>query len=174
MGVGVRELGLHQPGPWPFRGAPARPLRPCPWPCPCRPACCSPITQQPILRPMCSCALPELPNSFGHCLATIYVSLPFPPGPAVGPSMCLPACCLAPQVYAASVMFGYFIRRVDTRFQLEKQLGTLPLSQEDAVARLERMFAAVRGEEGHWGLGGGAGERRGLAVETKSAGRQGR
>lgn len=51
------------------------------------------------------------------------------------------------QVYAASVMFGYFIRRVDTRFQLEKQLGTLPLSQEDAVARLERMFAAAEDVE---------------------------
>jgi hypothetical protein len=53
-------------------------------------------------------------------------------------------CGAAPQVYAASVMFGYFLRRVDKRFQLEKALGTLPVSQEDAVARLERLFAAVR------------------------------
>ncbi|EFJ50713.1 hypothetical protein VOLCADRAFT_88515 [Volvox carteri f. nagariensis] len=46
-------------------------------------------------------------------------------------------------VYAASVMFGYFLRRVDQRFRLEKALGTLPLSKEDAVARLERLFAAA-------------------------------
>ncbi|GFR44870.1 hypothetical protein Agub_g6213 [Astrephomene gubernaculifera] len=47
------------------------------------------------------------------------------------------------QVYAASVMFGYFLRRVDQRFQLEKALGSLPLSREEAVARLERLFAAA-------------------------------
>ncbi|GIL70147.1 hypothetical protein Vretimale_3398 [Volvox reticuliferus] len=52
------------------------------------------------------------------------------------------------QVYAASVMFGYFLRRVDQRFQLEKALGTLPLSKEDAVARLERLFAAAEDVEG--------------------------
>lgn len=48
------------------------------------------------------------------------------------------------QVYAASIMFGYFLRRVDKRFQLEASLGTLPLSKEDAVARLELLFSAVR------------------------------
>ncbi|KAL4444366.1 hypothetical protein ABPG75_012103 [Micractinium tetrahymenae] len=47
----------------------------------------------------------------------------------------------AAQVYAASIMFGYFLRRVDKRFQLAKQLGMLPDSREDAVARLERLFA---------------------------------
>ncbi|PNH03539.1 hypothetical protein TSOC_010392 [Tetrabaena socialis] len=47
------------------------------------------------------------------------------------------------QVYAASVMFGYFLRRVDQRFRLERALGTLPMSKEDAVARLERLFAAA-------------------------------
>jgi hypothetical protein len=30
-----------------------------------------------------------------------------------------------PQVYAASIMFGYFLRRVDRRFQLEKALGSI-------------------------------------------------
>ncbi|KAF6254514.1 hypothetical protein COO60DRAFT_1703295 [Scenedesmus sp. NREL 46B-D3] len=46
------------------------------------------------------------------------------------------------QVYAASIMFGYFLRRVDTRFQLEAALGLLDeRSQEEAVARLERLFA---------------------------------
>jgi hypothetical protein len=49
------------------------------------------------------------------------------------------------QVYAASIMFGYFLRRVDTRFQLESALGVLDeRSQEEAVARLERLFAQVR------------------------------
>jgi hypothetical protein len=48
------------------------------------------------------------------------------------------------QVYAASVMFGYFLRRVDRRFQLEKSLGSLstPGGRDDAVARLEALFAA--------------------------------
>jgi len=32
-------------------------------------------------------------------------------------------CPGAPQVYAASIMFGYFLRRVDKRFQLAKQVG---------------------------------------------------
>lgn len=46
----------------------------------------------------------------------------------------------AAQVYIASTMFGYFLRRVDKRFQLEKTMGTLPESREEAVARLERLF----------------------------------
>ncbi|KAL6776614.1 hypothetical protein ACKKBG_A21835 [Auxenochlorella protothecoides x Auxenochlorella symbiontica] len=49
----------------------------------------------------------------------------------------------AAQVYAASVLFGYFLRRVDTRFQLAKSLDMLPESQEEAVARLERLFSAA-------------------------------
>lgn len=47
------------------------------------------------------------------------------------------------QVYAASIMFGYFVRRVDKRFQLERSLGMLPQNQEEAVARLERLFSQV-------------------------------
>lgn len=43
-------------------------------------------------------------------------------------------------MYAASIMFGYFVRRVDKRFQLERQLGLRDDEQKDAVARLERMF----------------------------------
>jgi len=47
-------------------------------------------------------------------------------------------------VYAASIMFGYFLRRVDRRFQLESALGVLPEDDhEEAVARLERLFAQV-------------------------------
>ena len=44
-------------------------------------------------------------------------------------------------------MFGYFIRRVDKRFQLERQLGLLDDQQADAVARLERMFNAASEEQ---------------------------
>ena len=43
-------------------------------------------------------------------------------------------------------MFGYFLRRVDKRFQLERSLGTLPLSRDDAVARLEKLFAMADAE----------------------------
>ena len=44
-------------------------------------------------------------------------------------------------------MFGYFIRRVDKRFQLERQLGLQDDQQADAVARLERMFNAASEEQ---------------------------
>ena len=37
-------------------------------------------------------------------------------------------------------MFGYFVRRVDKRFQLERSLGLIEEPQADAVARLERLF----------------------------------
>jgi hypothetical protein len=47
----------------------------------------------------------------------------------------------AAQVYAASTMFGYFLRKVDSRFQLAKSLGVLPESPEDAVNRLEKLFS---------------------------------
>ena len=50
----------------------------------------------------------------------------------------------AAQVYAASVMFGYFLRRVDNRFQLEKTLGTLGAlgqSQEESARALEELFS---------------------------------
>lgn len=50
-----------------------------------------------------------------------------------------------PQVYAASIMFGYFVRRVDKRFQLERGLGLLSKgSSSEAVSRLERLFSQVR------------------------------
>lgn len=35
------------------------------------------------------------------------------------------------QVYAASVLYGYFLRRVDRRFQLDKSMRTLPWVSED-------------------------------------------
>jgi hypothetical protein len=47
-------------------------------------------------------------------------------------------------------MFGYFLRRVDRRFQLEKSLGSLstPEGRDDAVARLEALFAASEDMDG--------------------------
>lgn len=49
------------------------------------------------------------------------------------------------QVYAASVMFGYFVRRVDRNFQLERSLGTLRYakSEEETLEALEELFAAA-------------------------------
>jgi len=35
------------------------------------------------------------------------------------------------QVYAASIMYGYFLKRVDQRFQLEKSMKTLPWGSEE-------------------------------------------
>jgi hypothetical protein len=40
-------------------------------------------------------------------------------------------------------MFGYFVRKVDKRFQLERSLGLLEGDNSDAVQRLERLFARV-------------------------------
>ena len=53
----------------------------------------------------------------------------------------------AAQVYAASVMFGYFLRRVDARFQLEKAMGLLNDKNSDAVERLENIFGAASAAE---------------------------
>ena len=65
----------------------------------------------------------------------------------------------AAQVYIASTMFGYFLRRVDKRFQLEKAMGTLPESREEAVARLERLFnQTLDVEEGGESEASGMGE----------------
>lgn len=41
-------------------------------------------------------------------------------------------------------MFGYFVRKVDMRFQLERSLGLLESDASDAVQRLERLFAQVQ------------------------------
>ena len=55
----------------------------------------------------------------------------------------------AAQMYAWSVMFGYFLRRVEARFKLERALGggALPRSQEESVAALEALFNAASAEE---------------------------
>jgi len=46
----------------------------------------------------------------------------------------------AAQVYAASLMFGYFITRADRRFQLDRAAGTLPLDPMESAKALERLF----------------------------------
>ncbi|XP_039127732.1 UV-B-induced protein At3g17800, chloroplastic [Dioscorea cayenensis subsp. rotundata] len=47
------------------------------------------------------------------------------------------------QVYAASIMYGYFLKRVDQRFQLEKSMKTLPLNspaEAEALANAPPAF----------------------------------
>lgn len=46
------------------------------------------------------------------------------------------------QMYVTSIMFGYFLRRLDSRFQLERSAGLLGNvdPKEDAISRLERLF----------------------------------
>mmetsp|Transcript_7986 Transcript_7986/g.26414 ORF Transcript_7986/g.26414 Transcript_7986/m.26414 type:complete len:452 (+) Transcript_7986:83-1438(+) len=46
----------------------------------------------------------------------------------------------AAQVYAASIMFGYFVTRADKRFQLDRALGTLPLDPMESAMALEKLF----------------------------------
>ena len=49
------------------------------------------------------------------------------------------------QIYAASIMFGYFLRGVDKRFQLERSLGLISDADlTDATSRLEKLFHEVR------------------------------
>eukprot|EP00955_Chlamydomonas_euryale_P086886 364254-Chlamydomonas_euryale.AAC.1 len=43
-------------------------------------------------------------------------------------------------------MFGYFLRRVDKLFQLERTLGTIEADPADAVKRLEKLFAMADAE----------------------------
>jgi hypothetical protein len=64
------------------------------------------------------------------------------------------------QVYAASIMFGYFLSRVDQRFQLTKSFDMLP--SEDVVERLERLFASAEDEvqEGARGAGADDGQKK--------------
>ena len=42
------------------------------------------------------------------------------------------------QVYAASVMYGYFLKRVDQRFQLEKSMKILPGGLDDSKTSVEQ------------------------------------
>jgi hypothetical protein len=76
----------------------------------------------------------------------------------------------AAQVYAASIMFGYFLRRVDARFRLAKSLGVLPEEPAAAVARLERLFARADDAEASDADADGGGEAGpGAAPEQAAA-----
>ena len=46
----------------------------------------------------------------------------------------------AAQMYAASIMFGYFLRRADRRFSLDRAAGTLPMNPLESAAALEALF----------------------------------
>ncbi|CAN4085451.1 unnamed protein product [Withania somnifera] len=43
------------------------------------------------------------------------------------------------QVYAASIMYGYFLRRVDQRFQLEKSMKVLPQGVDDEDSSIQQV-----------------------------------
>ncbi|KAK9118037.1 hypothetical protein Scep_016130 [Stephania cephalantha] len=45
------------------------------------------------------------------------------------------------QVYAASVMYGYFLKRVDQRFQLEKSMKLLPYASDDEESEIMQFVA---------------------------------
>ena len=55
-------------------------------------------------------------------------------------------------MYVMSIMFGYFIRRVDKRFQLERSAGLLEdldaPKEAEALSRLERLFNEADSLEG--------------------------
>lgn len=46
----------------------------------------------------------------------------------------------AAQMYAASIMFGYFLRKADRRFSLDRAMGTLPFSPLESAQTLEQLF----------------------------------
>lgn len=52
------------------------------------------------------------------------------------------------QVYAASVMYGYFLKRVDQRFQLEKTMKILPRGVVDEEISFEKAFQEETGTRG--------------------------
>ncbi|XP_077230787.1 UV-B-induced protein At3g17800, chloroplastic-like [Tasmannia lanceolata] len=44
------------------------------------------------------------------------------------------------QVYAASVMYGYFLKRIDQRFQLEKTMKSLPFGSDEEEIAIEQVM----------------------------------
>jgi hypothetical protein len=66
----------------------------------------------------------------------------------------------AAQMYAASIMFGYFLRKADKRFSLDRAMGTLPLNPEESARSLEALFESASAmdsvDEADLGLGGDA------------------
>ena len=49
----------------------------------------------------------------------------------------------AAQMYAASIMFGYFLRKADRRFSLDRAMGTVPPTPADSAKNLEALFAGA-------------------------------
>uniref|UniRef100_A0A7N0V982 Uncharacterized protein n=1 Tax=Kalanchoe fedtschenkoi TaxID=63787 RepID=A0A7N0V982_KALFE len=49
------------------------------------------------------------------------------------------------QVYAASVMYGYFLKRVDQRFQLEKAVKVLPQASDEVVSDVQQSMGQDAG-----------------------------
>uniref|UniRef100_A0A5B7BAV9 UV-B-induced protein n=1 Tax=Davidia involucrata TaxID=16924 RepID=A0A5B7BAV9_DAVIN len=55
------------------------------------------------------------------------------------------------QVYAASVMYGYFLKRVDQRFQLEKTMKILPQGLDDEESNVQRALGEETRPNGNGG-----------------------
>lgn len=56
------------------------------------------------------------------------------------------------QVYAASVMYGYFLKRVDQRFQLEKTMKILPNGSDEEESSVQQVIGDMKpvGGEGSY------------------------
>ena len=75
----------------------------------------------------------------------------------------------AAQMYAASIMFGYFLRKADKRFSLDRAMGTLPLNPEESARSLEALFESASAmdsvDEAHLGIVSGDARGRPSASE---------
>jgi len=70
----------------------------------------------------------------------------------------------AAQMYAASIMFGYFLRRADKRFSLDRAAGTLPMNPSESAAALEALFNSASAMDSMDEADAGA-NARGFAAE---------
>lgn len=80
------------------------------------------------------------------------------------------------QVYAASVMYGYFLRRVDKHFQLEKSMKMLPFVSNEETDAEQLNYTHPELEGGNWednsALQGGAAIAAAVAAMAGAAGRE--
>ena len=90
-----------------------------------------PLCQEPTLAPLA-------PGRLGNLVMTLLSIVAIMVAPRMDPPR-----KARNSFRSASVMFGYFLRKADQRFQLAKSMGVLPEDNEDAVARLERLFSMV-------------------------------
>merc|ERR1719218_486345 len=70
----------------------------------------------------------------------------------------------AAHMYAASIMFGYFLRRADKRFSLDRAAGTLPMNPSESAAALEALFNSASAMDSMDEADAGA-NARGFAAE---------